>query len=354
MNLRRCIAIGLSLWAPLAWGQIVDRPVPVVTAEFQPLSMWPFPAVWLDKHTLAVTTNSRDDHIANGRVVAIDARSGKTSTLLSDGYLYCAVTSENFVGGVKGSMRKTLSRGAAEDEGPHKEAAFRWDPVKKALIDIPPGQMAGWSVDGCEYHDGPTRDMESERLDPRRSRYLRPGDGMLSTTPALPVTQFSWQRKGKAPVRVDTADVLLVRSPEYFDFNGKYLLAYGTQRHDYVTHTSDGRKLTNTPALLMDRQGNWEKLQFPESLKNGMKAKYGETIFLPSARGLLVHIGMRPADGGGVFLVQGEKIERLVCTGVKQEACFDGTPALSPDGCSYATTSRTRRPYVVIVNLCTQ
>ena len=145
----------------------------------------------------------------------------------------------------------------------------------------------------------------------------------------------------------------------FLQFGDSYLLRA-------ATYQNGTQPPVDAPMITMSVDGEITRTLIPTSLKRHLDSVNKSTWanMIATAPGSLVIAGGRPADGAGIYLVQGDQSKRIWCTtpapqsnkASSNNVCrIEQGPEVSPDGCkiAFATMASSGLPEPLsIIDLC--
>jgi hypothetical protein len=320
--------------APL---EILDTGVPVI------LQM-PGRFAWLDDDTLAITTFADPDAKAPWmvrRIVAYAVPTRTVGVLVPRGFMTCTDPGHRLVSLETGDLESRFAVGS--HAAPSVQQFAQWDPATRKLT--PATDAAGWHPGAClkpAPEDLGVHDLLASR---KPVRYLEPEHGTLtwgalddSGHPAGPA--LVTPRK-KVPLAVAINDIS--HDVRWLPFRKAYQLSPGT--HDRLQDPP-----RDAPLVTMDLDGRITRHALPAGLLrqlDALAAPAPAEMIATGAGDLVIQPG-QAAQGGGLYLVQGERSRRIWCTtrpvpgqAASGDGCTMSQPlAVSPDGCRIAFDAR--------------
>ena len=301
---------------------------------------------WLDNDTLAITTfgdpKAKVPWMVR-KIVAWDMPTRAARTLVPRGFLDCANADYRLVGLELGDLE---SRFAIGSHAPPAVQQFQsWDPATHQLSPAAAEFKAAWHPVAClkpAPEDLGIHDLLSSK---KPVRYLQPEHGTLawgalddSGHPAGP-TLIGPKKKTTLALSIND----ISHDVRWAPFRKAYQLAPGA--HDRALDPPH-----DVPLLTMDLDGRLTRHAMPAALVHQLDALAapGPAEMIATRAGDLVVQPGPAANGGGLYLVQGEQSRRIWCTarpapgqagGV--DGCAMSQPvAVSPDGCRIAFDAR--------------
>ncbi len=327
-------------------GAPVDAPIEIQETGVPVIVQMAGHFAWLDDDTLAITTfadpNAKAPWMVR-RIVAYDVPSRRSSVLVPRGFVDCTNAAYNLVSLETGDLE---SRFAVGSHGAPSVQQFQvWDPAARKLSPAPPEFKAAWHPSACVKpapEDLGVRDLLASK---KPVRYLQPEHGTLvwgmlddsghPTGPALVTT------RKKVPLVLGINEIS--HDVRWLPFRHAYQLAPGV--HDRALDPP-----RDVPLLTMDLDGRLARHPIPAGLTrqlDALGAPAPAEMIATRAGGLVIQPGTA-ANGGGLYLVQGEQSRRIWCTARPapgQATGADGCTmtqavAVSPDGCRIAFDAR--------------
>lgn len=336
---------------------VVDAALPVFDTKV------PFPSrlgsmLWLDSHTLAITT-SRGNEFWNGTTVAVDVAARSTSVILEHGFLNCA--NDGLVAMVKGSLARQYAGDFLKPDAPDPVNVFyRWNAKTKRLESEEPESKPTWNWYICAQTHADDIRRPGISFYGHNIRYLKPRDCVLQWADAVardaatPVL-LAKPNSAPIPVDVDAGDIALV--PSYLPFSDQYLLTAGRfVIRGGIDHR--GKMVDQLPAITIARDGHVTREMLPIRLKavlDSLATGGGDGSTRPTAAGLLVIYNSWRAQGGGLYVSDGGAVKRVWCvpSALSGDACSLESLEVSPDGCQIAFVAQKDHPKTVkIIRLC--
>jgi hypothetical protein len=308
---------------------------------------------WLDDDTLAVTTfadaNAKAPWMVR-KILAYDVPTQRGSVLVARGFVDCINAGYNLVSLDVGDLESRFAIGSRA--APSVQQFQVWDPAARKLGPAPAEFKAGWHPSACMKpapEDLGVHDLEGSK---KPVRYLQPEHGVV-TWGALdemghPSGPTLVTPKKKVTLALSVND--MSHDVRYVPFRKAYQLAPGV--HDRALDPP-----RDTPLITMDLDGRLTRHAIPAALTrqlDALAATAPAEMIATRAGDLVIQPGPA-AHGGGLYLVRGERSERIWCTArpapgqaAGPDACtMTQAPALSPDGCRIAFDAR---PAAAIAN----
>ena len=328
----------------------VDAPIEILETGVPVIVQMAGRFAWLDDDTLAITTfadpNAKAPWMVR-RIVAYDVPSRRSSVLVPRGFVDCTNAAYNLVSLETGDLE---SRFAVGSHGAPSVQQFQvWDPAARKLTPAPPEFKAAWHPSACMKPAPEDLGVHDLLASKKPVRYLQPEHGTLvwgtlddnghPTGPAL-VTA-----RKKVPLALGINDIS--HDVRWLPFRNAYQLASGV--HDRALDPP-----RDVPLLTMDLDGRLARHPIPAGLTRQLDALGAPApagMIATRAGDLVIQPGTA-ANGGGLYLVQGEQSRRIWCTARPapgQAAGADGCTmsqavAVSPDGCRIAFDARPATP----------
>ena len=353
--------------APVAGTAPVDAPLQAVDTGLPVITQMPGRFAWLDDDTLAVTTfadpNAKAPWMVR-RIVAWDANTHAASVLVPRGFLDCVETNHRLVSLDVGDLESRFAIGSRA--APSVQQFSLWDPAARKLAAAPADAKAGWHPWAClkpAPEDLAVHDLLASR---KPVRYLQPEHGTLAWGaldenghPGAPALVTPKKRIALAVTFNDIS-----HDVRWLEFRKAYQLTPGV-------HDRQPDPPRDVPLVTMDLDGRITRHAIPASLArqlDALKAPAPAEMIATQAGDLVVQAG-GPANGGGLYLVQGEQSRRVWCTASPApgqaagvDACVMSQPvAVSPNGCRVAFDARPAGaiangfpgvPTVKVITLC--
>jgi hypothetical protein len=324
----------------------VDAPVEILETGVPVIVQMPGRFAWLDDDTLAITTfadaNAKAPWMVR-KIVAYDVPSRRTSVLVARGFVDCVNADHNLVSLDVGDLESRFAVGSRA--APSVQQFDVWDPAAHKLGPAPAETKAGWHPAACMKpapEDLATHDLEGSK---KPVRYLQPEHGTVvwgtlddSGHPTGPTLITP---KKKIALALSVNDIS--HDVRWLPFRKAYQLAPGV--HDRLLDPP-----RNQPLVTMDLDGRITRHAIPAGLTRQLDASSAPAaaeMIATQAGDLVFQPGM-PANGGGLYLVQGEQSRRIWCTAKPApgqaggaDGCAMSQPlAVSPDGCRIAFDAR--------------
>ena len=319
--------------------EIQDTGVPVIV-------QMPGRFAWLDDDTLAITTfadaNAKAPWMVR-KIVAYDVPSRRSSLLVPRGFMACANAGYKLVSLDIGDLESRFAIGSKA--APSVQQFAIWDPVAHALAPAPAEFKAGWHPAACMKPAPEDLGVHDLLASKKPVRYLQPEHGTVvwgalddnghPTGPTL-VTP-----KKKVTLALSVND--MSHDVRYVPFRKSYQLAPGL--HDRALDPP-----RDLPLITMDLDGRLTRHAIPVGLTrqlDALGAPAPAEMIATHAGDLVIQPGAA-ANGGGLYLVQGEQSQRIWCTArpapgqaAGVDACtMTQALAVSPDGCRIAFDAR--------------
>ena len=322
----------------------VDAPLDILETGVPVIVQMPGRFAWLDDDTLAITTYA--DAAAKApwmvrRIVAYAVPARSTSVLVPRGFIDCANASHHLVSLETGDLESRFAVGSRA--APSVQKFAQWDPATHQLG--PAADAAGWHPAAClkpAPEDLAVRDLLSSK---KPLRYLEPEHGTLSwgalDDSGHPVGPTLVTPKKKIVLALAINDIS--HDVRWLAFRKAYQLAPGA-------HDRQQNPPHDAPLVTMDLEGRIARHPLPASLVRQLDAvsATAPAEMIATAAGDLVVQPGAAANGGGLYLVQGEQGRRVWCTAKPtpgQAGDADGYTmtqpiAVSPNGCRIAFDAR--------------
>ncbi len=322
-----------------AAAEILDTGVPVIV-------QMPGRFAWLDNDTLAITTfadaNAKAPWMVR-KIVAYDVPSRRASLLVARGFVDCTNAGYNLVSLELGDLESRFAIGSRA--APAVQQFQVWDPAARKLGPAPAELKAGWHPSACMKpapEDLGLHDLQGSK---KPLRYLQPEHGTVSwgalDDNGHPVGPTLVTPKKKVVLAMSVNE--MSHDVRWVPFRKAYQLAPG--EHDRALDPP-----RDTPLLTMDLDGRLTRHAIPAGLTHQLDAlaSTAPAEMIATRAGDLVIQPGPAANGGGLYLVQGEQSRRIWCTSrpapgqaVGPDACTMTQPvAISPDGCRIAFDAR--------------
>ena len=343
--------------APL---EVIDSGVPLITQV-------PGRFAWLDNDTLAITTfadpNAKAPWMLR-KIVAWDVPAHAAGVLVPRGFIDCVEASHRLVSLDVGDLESRFAIGSRA--APSVQQFALWDPATRKLTPAPVDIKAAWHPSAC-LKPAPEDLVVHDLLASKKPvRYLQPEHGMLSwgalDENGHPSGPTLVTPRKKIALALAIGDIS--HDVRWLEFRKAYQLAPGV-------HDRRADPPQDIPLLTMDLDGRLARHAIPAGLTrqlDALKAPAPAEMVATQAGDLVVQPG-GPANGGGLYLVQGEQSRRIWCSakptpGLAQgsDTCTLSQPvAVSPNGCRIAFDSRqggaianglAGAPTVKVITLC--
>jgi hypothetical protein len=305
---------------------------------------------WLDDDTLAITTfadpNAKAPWMVR-RIVAYDVPSRRTSVLVARGFVDCTDASHHLVSLETGDLESRFAVGS--HAAPSVQQFELWDPATRRLSPAPAEFKAGWHPSACMKPAPEDLGVHDLLASKKPVRYLQPEHGTLVwgtlDGDGHPIGPMLVTPKKKVPLALGINDIS--HDVRWLPFRNAYQLAPGV--HDRALDPP-----RDAPLLTMDLEGRLARHPIPAGLVrqlDALGAPAPAEMIATRAGDLVIQPGAA-ANGGGLYLVQGEQSRRIWCTlrpAPGQAAGADGCTmsqavAVSPDGCRIAFDARSAMP----------
>jgi hypothetical protein len=339
-------------------GAVPDAPLPLIETGVPAITQLAGQYGWLDGDTLALTTYAEPPAKAPWmvrRIVAFDVARRSASTLVARGFVDCVDPAHALVGLELGDLEAIFGIGS---KAPPPVPQFQvWNSGTHALAAAPAGTFAGWHPHACLKTEAEDLAVADLALDKKPLRYLEPEHGVIAwgISPEghpEPPTLRGAQRHVVLPLSIND----ISHEVRWLPFAKAYQLSAGTR---------------DTPLITMDLDGRVAKRAVPAALAQALDAAGAAGRGrLVAVRGGALFVQPGPArQGGGLYLVQGERSRRVWCTAspaagqaAGDDACtMSQPPQVAPDGCSVAFDARPAAPVArfpadptfKVIELCT-
>ncbi len=328
----------------------VDAPVEIQDTGVPVIVQMAGRFAWLDDDTLAITTYA-DPHAKAPwmvrKIIAYDVPSRASSVLVPRGFVDCANAGYRLVSLETGDLESRFAIGS--HAAPSVQQFELWDPAARRLAPAPAEFKATWHPSACMKpapEDLAVHDLQASK---KPLRYLQPEHGVLSWGaldenghPGGPVLVGA---KKKVALSIGINDIS--HDVRWLPFLDAYQLSPGV--HDRALDPP-----RDVPLITMDLDGRIVRRPIPAGLVHRLDelgAPAPAEMIATRAGGLVVQPGTA-ANGGGLYLVQGEQSRRIWCTAhpapgqaVGTDACtMSQAVAVSPDGCRIAFDARAATP----------
>ena len=322
----------------------VDAPLDILDTGVPVIVQMPGRFTWLDDDTLAITTFA--DPAAKApwmvrKIVAYAVPARSASVLVARGFIDCADASHHLVSLETGDLESRFAVGSRA--APPVQKFAQWDPETHKLG--PATDAAGWHPAAClkpAPEDLGVRDLLASK---KPVRYLEPEHGTL-TWGALddsghPIGPTLVTPKKKVVLAATFNDIS--HDVRWLAFRKAYQLSPGA--HDRLLDPP-----RDVPLVTMDLDGRITRHALPAGLVrqlDALAAPAPAEMIATGAGDLVVQPGPA-ANGGGLYLVQGEQSRRVWCTAKAApgqaggaDGCTMSQPlAISPNGCRIAFDAR--------------
>ena len=346
----------------------VDAPLEIIETGVPVITQMEGKFAWLDDHTLAITTFADPQAKAPWmvrKIVAFDAATRAVAPLVPRGFIDCANASYKLLGIEVGDLESRFA--IASKAAPAVQQFELWDADAHTLSPAPAEFKASWHPAAC-VKPAPEDLAQHDLLGSHKPvRYLLPEHGTLTwgrlDENGHPEGPSLVTPKKKVVLALSVNDIS--HDVRWLPFRHAYQLAPGV--HDRALDPP-----RDTPLITMDLDGRITRHAIPAGLVQQLDAAgapaHAEMI-ATGAGDLVVQPGAA-GNGGGFYLVQGERSRRVWCTATPapgQAGGADGCApsqavALSPDGCRVAFDARPAgriangypdAPTVKVIELCT-
>ena len=353
--------------APSTVATPTDAPLDVVDTGIAVITQIPGRFAWLDNDTLAITTFA--DPAAKApwmlrRIVAWDASAHTTGVLVPRGFIDCVEAGHRLVSLDVGDLESRFAIGS--HAAPSVQQFALWDAAARKLAPAPSDIKAAWHPSAClkpAPEDLAVHDLLASK---KAVRYLQPEHGTLSwgalDENGHPGGPMLVTPRKKIALALGINEIS--HEVRWLEFRKAYQVSPGL-------HDRQGEPPQDAPLVTMDLDGRLSRHAIPAGLTrqlDALNAPGPATMVATRAGDLVVQAG-GPANGGGLYLAQGEQSHRIWCTakaapGAPQgsDACTISQPvAVSPDGCRIAFDSRqgggignsvAGAPTVKVITLC--
>ncbi len=329
-----------------AGGAPVDAPLDILETGVPMIVQMAGRFAWLDDDTVAITTFA--DPAAKApwmvrKIVAYDVPSHASRTLVARGFIDCSNAGYNLLGLETGDLESRFAIGS--HAAPAVQQFEIWNPAARTLAPAPAEFKASWHPTACMKpapEDLAVHDLFASK---KPVRYLQPEHGTVvwgalddSGHPTGPTLVTP---KKKVTLAATFGDIS--HDVRYLPFRKAYQLSAGV--HDRALDPP-----RDVPLVTMDLDGRVTRHALPTGLTRQLDAS-GATepaeMIATRAGDLVIQPGPA-ANGGGLYLVQGEQSRRIWCTARPApgqaggaDACTMSQPlAVSPDGCRIAFDAR--------------
>ena len=327
-------------------GAPVDAPVEILDTGVPVIVQMPGRFAWLDDDTLAITTfadaNAKAPWMVR-KIIAYDVPSRRSNVLVARGFVDCANADYKLVGLELGDLESRFAIGSRA--APSVQQFEIWDPAARKLGPAPAEFKAGWHPSAC-MKPAPEDLGQHDLLGSKKPvRYLQPEHGTVvwgalddNGHPTGP-TLVTARKKVALALSVNEVS----HDVRWLPFRKSYQLAPGL--HDRALDPP-----RDVPLITMDLDGRLTRHALPAGLVrqlDALRAPAPAEMIATRAGDLVIQPG-QAANGGGLYLVQGEQSQRIWCTSSPAagqasgpEACTMSQPlAVSPDGCRIAFDAR--------------
>ena len=324
----------------------VDAPLEIQDTGVPVIVQMPGRFAWLDDDTLAITTFADASAKAPWmvrKIVAYDVPSRRSSVLVPHGFVACTNPAYKLVSLEVGDLESRFAIGS--HAAPSVQQFAIWDPAARTLGPAPAEFKAGWHPSACMKPAPEDLGLHDLLGSKKPVRYLQPEHGTVvwgalddNGHPSGPTLVTP---KKKVTLALSVND--MSHDVRYVPFRKAYQLAPGV--HDRALDPP-----RDMPLITMDLDGRLTRHAIPAGLArqlDALGAPAPAEMVATGAGDLVVQPGPA-ANGGGLYLVQGEQSRRIWCTsrpaagqagGV--DACtMTQAPAVSPDGCRIAFDAR--------------
>ena len=320
----------------------VDAPLEIQDTGVPVIVQMPGRFAWLDDDTLAITTfadaNAKAPWMVR-KIVAYDVPSRRSAVLVARGFIDCGNAAYNLVSLELGDLESRFAIGS--HAAPSVQQFEIWDPAARKLSPAPAEFKAGWHPAACMKPAPEDLGVHDLLASKKPVRYLQPEHGTVvwgalddnghPTGPTL-VTP-----KKKVTLALSVND--MSHDVRYVPFRKSYQLAPGL--HDRALDPP-----RDLPLITMDLDGRLTRHAIPVGLTrqlDALGAPAPAEMIATHAGDLVIQPGAA-ANGGGLYLVQGEQSQRIWCTArpapgqaAGVDACtMTQALAVSPDGCRIA------------------
>jgi hypothetical protein len=320
----------------------VDAPLPIQETGVPVIVQMAGRFAWLDDDTLAITTFA--DPAAKApwmvrKIVAYDVPSSRSSVLVARGFVDCTNAAYNLVSLETGDLESRFAVGSRA--APSVQQFQVWDPAARRLSPAPAEFKAAWHPSACIKPAPEDLALHDLLASKKPVRYLQPEHGTLAwgtlDDSGHPIGPTLVTPRKKTTLAVGINDIS--HDVRWLPFRNAYQLAPGA--HDAALDPP-----RDVPLLTMDLDGRLARHLIPVGLVRQLDALHAiapAEMIATRAGDLVIQPGAA-ANGGGLYLVQGEQSRRIWCTARPapgQSAGADGCTmsqavAVSPDGCRIA------------------
>ena len=333
---------------------VADEPLAAIDTGIPVITQLAGKFVWLDADTLAITTfgdpKAKVPWMVR-KIVAFDVRTNSASTLVPRGFVECSNPEFNLVGLQVGDLESRFAIGS--HAAPSVQQFQLWDAGGRKLSPAPAEYKAAWHARTC-LKPAPEDLAIDDLLGSKKPlRYLQPEHGTLEWA-SLDAQGHPEGPSLHSPRRKVMLTGLSINDishdVRYLPFRNGYQLAAGV--HDHAVYPP-----RDVPMLTMDVDGRLARRAIPSALTHALDAAgaTGAATMLAVKPGELVLQPGAPANGAGLYLVQGERARRVWCTALPApgqaggaEACtMTQSIAVSPDGCRIAFDAPSLTPFPI-------
>ena len=324
----------------------VDAPLEILETGVPLIIQMPGRFAWLDDDTLAITTfadpNAKAPWMVR-KIIAYDVPARRSSLLVPRGFVDCTNAGYNLVSLDTGDLESRFAIGS--HAAPSVQQFEIWDPAAHRLSPAPAEFKATWHPGACirpAPEDLGLHDLQGSK---KPVRYLQPEHGTLvwgvpddNGHPGGPTLVTS---RKKVALALGINDIS--HDVRWLPFRKAYQLAPGV--HDRLLDPP-----RDVPLVTMDLDGRLTRHAIPAALTRQLDAAgvaAPAEMIATRAGDLVIQPGMA-ANGGGLYLVQGDQSRRIWCTArpapgqaTGADACaMSQALAVSPDGCRIAFDAR--------------
>ena len=334
-------------------GGAVDAPLDIVETGVPAITQLAGRFTWLDDDTLAITTFA-DPHAKAPwmvrKIVAFDVASHAVTPLVPRGFIDCSNVGVHLVSLEIGDLE---SRFAVASKAPPAVQQFDiWNPDTHTLSPAPAEFKEGWHPAAC-LKPAPEDLAQHDLLgSPRPVRYLLPEHGTL----AWGNLDENGHPEGPS-LRTPKKKVVLALSINDISHDVRWLPWRHAYQLEAGVHDRTMDPPRDVPLITMDVDGRLARHAIPAGLTQQLDAAGAPApaLMIATQGGDLVVQPGSAANGGGFYLVQGDKSRRIWCTAkaapgqaAGDQACAMSQPvAVSPDGCRIAFDAK---PAAAIAN----
>ena len=331
----------------------VDAPLEIQDTGVPVIVQMPGRFAWLDDDTLAITTfadaNAKAPWMVR-KIIAYDVPSRRSSLLVPRGFMACINPGIKLVSLEVGDLESRFAIGSKA--APSVQQFAIWDPAAHALGPAPAEFKAGWHPSACMKPAPEDLAIHDLLASKKAVRYLQPEHGTVVwgtlDDSGHPIGPTLITPRKKVTLALSVND--MSHDVRYVPFRKSYQLAPGL--HDRALDPP--REL---PLITMDLDGRLTRHAIPVGLTrqlDALGAPAPAEMIATHAGDLVIQPGAA-ANGGGLYLVQGEQSRRIWCTSrpapgqaAGVDACtMTQALAVSPDGCRIAFDAR---PAGAIIN----